>query len=59
MNISRLQFIPSPTQKEVADRIKGMRRVAAEARKTREGALELLASTGMYTKTGKIKKQFR
>ena len=59
MDYSRLQFIPSLSKKEVAARIKGMKRVAEEALKTREGAIKLLVSTGMYTRTGKLKKQFR
>jgi hypothetical protein len=59
MDCSRIQFIPGPTKKEVAARIRGMKRVAEEALKTREGAIELLVSTGMYTKAGRIKKRFR
>ena len=36
-----------------------MKRAIAKRPKDRETALKWLASTGMYTKTGKLKKQFR
>ncbi|GDY23848.1 hypothetical protein LBMAG56_51950 [Verrucomicrobiota bacterium] len=37
----------------------GMKRVAARAEKDPAYSLELLIRTGMHTKTGKLKKQFR
>lgn len=59
MDISRLQFIPLRTEAEVAAEVKAMKKAGARARKTREGTIALLVRTGMYTKTGRLKKKFR
>ena len=42
-------------KKEVAD----MKRAIAKLPKDRETALKMLVATGMHTKTGRLKKQFR
>lgn len=59
MDTRMLQFLPSRTKKEVDAEIKAIRRACTEACKTREGAIALLVGTGMYTKTGQLKKRFR
>lgn len=47
------------TAKEVDKEIKGMRRLAREARQSPQKAKDLLFKTGMYTKRGALKKQFQ
>ena len=49
----------SAAQRDTEACLAGMKRVAAKAEKDPAYSLELLIRTGMYTKTGKLKKQFR
>ena len=47
------------TTREINKQVKAIRETAAEVRKSPEKAKELLYMTGMYTKNGNLKKQFR
>ena len=47
------------TDQEIERGIRAIRETAAEARNSPEKAKELLFMTGMYTKDGQLKEQFR
>ncbi|MBT3193846.1 MAG: hypothetical protein HN341_14980 [Verrucomicrobia bacterium] len=47
------------TTKEVSTQVREMQKFAAEIRKSPEKARSFLHKTGMYTKNGDLKKQFR
>jgi len=47
------------TTREVKTQVKEMREFAQEIRKSPERAREFLHKTGMYTKSGNLKKQFQ
>ena len=49
----------SDTERDTDLRLAAMKRVAAKAKNNPAYARELLFGTGMYTKAGKLKKQFR
>ena len=49
----------SATKRDTDIRLAAMKRVAARAKKDPAYSLKLLIGTGMHTKTGKLKKQFR
>ena len=49
----------SDTERDTEIRLAAMKRVSASAKKDRAYSLKLLIGTGMHTKTGKLKKQFR
>ena len=43
----------------VQDEVRLLRRAGKRARKSRKSIIRFLAATGMYTATGKLKRQFR
>jgi len=47
------------TTREINTQVREMRKFAAEIRKSPEKARSFLHKTGMYTKNGNLKKQFR
>lgn len=47
------------TARDVDRQVKEMKKFARETSKSPEKAREFLYQTGMYTKTGNLKKQFR
>jgi len=49
------------SEKELKDTIEGIRKLTKEIVKTnsKDRAIRILASTGMYTRKGKLKKQFQ
>jgi len=47
------------SDKEVHEQIKGMREFAKKVVASKEEAIRFLASTGMYTPKGNLKKAFR
>ena len=58
MNMNFLS--PQHSAKEVADEtMEALRKARERAAKDPAYGMKLLLSTGMYTKSGKIKKQFR
>ena len=49
----------SATKRDTEIRLAAMKRASERADKDPAYSLKLLIGTGMYTKTGKLKKQFR
>jgi hypothetical protein len=49
----------SPLSNGVQDEVRSMRAAGKRIRKSRKSILRFLAATGMYTPTGKLKRQFR
>ena len=47
------------SDKEIREQIEGMRKFSKEITASKEKAIEFLASTGMYTKKGNLKKMFQ
>ena len=50
---------PLTTEQQVKETIAAMEKSMERARKDPAYGMEILLATGMYTKSGKIKKQFR
>ena len=56
---STANLYKSATARDTEIRLAAMKRVSDKADKDPAYSLKLLIGTGMYTKTGKLKKQFR
>ena len=52
-------FNANPGIRDYSKELAGMKRTIAKADKDPAYAMKLILMTGMYTKTGKLKKQFR
>ena len=52
-------FIAISNTRDYAKDLAAMKRTAAKAKKDPAYAMRLVLSTGMYTKAGKLKKQFQ
>ena len=52
-------FNANPGTRDYSKDIAGMKRTIAKADKDPAYSMKLILMTGMYTKTGKLKKQFR
>jgi hypothetical protein len=47
------------SRKEINKQVKGMREFAKKVAASKENAIRFLASTGMYTRKGNLKKAFQ
>jgi hypothetical protein len=47
------------SNKEIRKQVKGMREFAKKVAASKESAIRFLASTGMYTRKGNLKKAFQ
>ena len=47
------------SEKEIREQIEAMRKFSKKVLSSKENAIDFLASTGMYTKKGNLKKAFR
>lgn len=47
------------SDKEIREQVKGMREFAKKVAASKEDAMRFLASTGIYTRKGNLKKAFR
>ena len=56
---STANLYKSATERDTEVCLAGMKRIIAKAKKDRAYSMKLLIRTGMHTKTGKLKKQFR